>query len=234
MSLTMLVTCTCGKKLVFGEEPNEQQVCDRCGQKVSSPLGAEAERAQTEQLPERKPAAPPSLPKGALPHRFATSPISSRILAVRNAREPRGSFGCVIVLLVLVALVVGGDFVVNPFGELACGHRGKTAYLYNLIPLGHTCDGLKALQYLAEARREIYAREAGGNGAVGSLDALQAAQPANTPYVFALGYEGLIAFPRDEASALPSFLLQNDGTVRMNHGADATGTSQKTGTLRVK
>jgi len=155
----MQVTCSCGKKLIFGDDPNEVHVCNFCGQTVT-PAGPVADksargkrgsgfrRAVSDDEDASPP--PPRRPRG-------DPPISAREkLYIASANQSGKGKGCVIALLVAVAAAFAIDyFVVNPVRTLPCGHEGKEAYLFGILPVGHTCPGLEVIRYMDRLRRSM-------------------------------------------------------------------------------
>ncbi len=160
--------------------------------------------------------------------------ISTRVkLFIASERGSRKGLGCLLVLLVAAGGVYAADRFLNPPGPLVCGHEGRESYLFGMVPVGHDCEGLRALRYLDRARREIAAsdRTLGNFQAAPDLPGLGRA-PAGTPYAFSM-LEGwrLAADPRDADSDLPHFLLESDGTVRRQEGREATLDSPRSGSF---
>lgn len=232
----MQITCNCGKKLFFGGDPNEEQVCDRCGQTV---------RASGGPSPPPKRSAPKRRSSGVRPAlarrqtgelRKTPRPprISTRVkLFIASERVSRKGCGCLLVLLLVVGGAFGADYLLNPPGPLPCGHEGKRSYLFGAVPLGHGCEGLKALGYLDRARRAIAGAEgsptdfANVKGLPGVGD-----PPEGTPYRFGMLAEGVLAAdPEDPTTGLYGYLMEPDGTVRFEKDGEATLESPKSGSF---
>jgi len=154
----MQVTCSCGKRLFFSDDPNEVQVCDRCGQTVSR-TGPVADRPS----PGRRGSGlrgavrdkgdeppPPRRPRGKPPI------TTHEKLYIASAKKSRKGLGCFVFLLTALAAAFAIDyFIANPPHTLPCGHEGKESYLFGLLPLGHSCEGLKAIRYMDRARKTL-------------------------------------------------------------------------------
>ena len=209
----MQVTCSCGNKLFFGGDPAETQVCDRCGQTVGpgGPVGG------TKRPPRRRAAVggrppdeppPPRMPKGR-------PPITTRDrLYIASDRKSHKGLGCALLLVLALGAAFAVDlFVVNPSGELRCGHEGKESYFFGLLPFGHSCPGLEAIRYLDRARRAYLADP----DAPDDFDEIQrlpgvGSPPAGVPYDFdSLGGGEFVAEARNPGDK--SYTMAADGTV---------------------
>jgi len=238
----MQVICSCGKKLFFGEDPNEEQVCDRCGQKVRA-SGPVADRRKDR--PGAKGGTRTPLPaRAGEPQGFETalrrSPVprpgedTGDLLPGRIASEHRRSrLGCVLVPVFLAGAAVGADFLLRPPGALPCGHKGKADYLFGLVP-GHSCPGLEALRYLDRVRRRALLQTEelprSFRELVGGKEEL--APPTQTPYTFDIADDGaLVADPIDGSPGLSHYRLEREGTVRCEESERAGPSSLQTGSF---
>ncbi|MHC4506990.1 MAG: hypothetical protein ACYTFI_27195 [Planctomycetota bacterium] len=232
----MQVTCSCGKKLFFGEDPDEEQVCNFCGQTVrasgpASPAGrptpkrrASGERRAVAPHETGEIRKPPDRPK-----------ISTRARLFIAGERGRGKgCGCLVALLLLVgAGVLAADYFMKPPGLLTCGHEGKASYAFGVVPFGHGCEGLKALEYLDRARRAI-ASSTGRPTDFESVKSLPGVgEPAeDAPYKFGMFGDGtLAADPKDGKPGLYHYLVEPDGTVRYEKDEVATLESDESGSL---
>jgi hypothetical protein len=220
----MLVTCTCGKKLFFGDDPGEVQVCDRCGQKVRSAAAGGAEELAPGRATPSRPHAARGKTRAAPPTPPPAKFDSVRVYIASAQTSLARRFGCAALVLVVLAAPVVVDYVLRPPGPLPCGHEGKRAYLFGLIP-GHRCARIEALEYLNRARREIARREKARIGTAMRLSELHSTTavgppPEDSPYEFRLNEDrSLLASPKESGSGHPYLVLEVDRSVRIR--ADA-------------
>ncbi len=212
----MQVTCNCGKKIFFGEDPNEVQVCDRCGQTVRTTGPVEDKPSPGRRGSGFRPAVgggddeppPPRRPKGR-------PPISTREqLYIASDKGSRKGLGCLIFLLIVVGAAAGVDyFLVYPNSELNCGHGGKEAYLFGALPFGHSCPGLEAIRYMDSARRAMRRTP----GMSYDMDSIREGSDIGEPpasYVFDVFDDGGFTADAEEGSGLASYSMDFDGGVK--------------------
>ncbi len=211
------ITCNCGKKLFFGDDPNEVQVCDRCGQTISTSGPVEGKRPRARRssdLHGDDEPPPPRRPKGR-------PPISTREkLYIASARGSKKGLGCLIVLLVAFAAAFAVDyFMVYPRSELRCGHEGKESYLFGALPMGHSCEGLEAIRYMDRARKAFL-----NDGTMPlEMQAIQSRSgidgpPEGTPYVFEVYEGGAFTAVPESGSGLARYTMEPDGSVTREGG----------------
>jgi hypothetical protein len=231
----MEVTCSCGKKLYFGSS-DEEQICDRCGQTVKAsgapaaklpPARGAARGARGGARRGRRHGATEELAAQAV-RRPRAPPLSSRgRLTIAGERKSRRGVGCLALIVVAAGGVFGADYYMNPPRRLPCGHEGKLSYAFGALPFGHGCEGLRAVLYLDRAR--LATQEASGdysNFRILIRTSDLGHPPEGTPYEFSLLSDGsLAADPKAESSDLYHYLMEPDGTVRYERGAEATGES---------
>jgi hypothetical protein len=166
-----------------------------------------------------------------LPHRFAASPMSSRLFKEKPRKESSwGSrLGCIGIILVVIGVPLGIDMYRDPFGQMKCGHSGKES-LFVYLPL-HTCERIEALRYLDVVRNEMAARIAEDGAGVGTIEALGIGVPAGTPYSFDIVADGYVANPKDASSDLPSYLVTTGGDVHMATNHEPSTADPKTGSF---
>lgn len=232
---TMQVTCSCGKKHFFGDDPDEEQVCDRCGQTVRASGGDDrAERRGPKRRASGLRTAVPRRETGELRKTPVPPRISTRArLFIASERVSKKGCGCVIFLLVIVGGVLGADHFLNPPELLPCAHEGRTSYVFGVLPLGHECEGLKALKYLDRARLAL-ASSRGRPSDFANVKSLPGVgePPEGTPYGFNIfGESVLAADPKDPESSLFHYLMEPDGTVRFEKDGQATRQSAKSGSI---
>jgi len=215
---TMQVTCSCGKKLLFSDDPNEVQVCDRCGQTVRR-TGPVADKPSPARRGSglrgavhgtgEEPPPPPRRPRG-------NPPITTREkLYIASARKSNKGLGCVVLLLVALAAAFAIDyFAVYPVRALPCGHVGKESYLFGLLPFGHSCEGLEAIRYMDRARQAFL----DAPDMAADMDLIRNLAGLGEPpasYVITPYEDGsFTAMPKTEADpALAGYTMAPDGTV---------------------
>jgi hypothetical protein len=218
----MQVTCSCGKKIFFGEDPNEVQVCDRCGQTVSTtgPVEDKPSRGKRGSGPRGGGGGggggsgnddePPPLrrPKGR-------PPITTREqLYIASAQKSWRGLGCLVFLLIVVGATVATDyFLVYPVRELSCGHEGKEAYLFGALPFGHSCPGFEAIRYMDSARKALRRTPA----MLYNMDSIRKHSDIGEPpasYVFDVYEDGSFTADAEEGSGLASYSMDFDGSVK--------------------
>jgi hypothetical protein len=216
----MLATCTCGKKLFFGDDPGEQQVCDRCGQKVDSPLSS-TDGPHSTPLPQNLTPKWDRPPKNSSPREFARSPMSSKLHVASDTQSPWRAIGCVSLIVLLLIGPAAADFLVYPPRTLMCGHHGKLAYVFGLVPLGHDCERLNVIYYMKDAREEVLQRAKQDADAVPGIAEMHTRPPSGAGYRFDVGTDGSIyAYPEDGEPELPYFALSIDGSLRRAIGEE--------------
>ena len=153
---------------------------------------------------------------------------------IASERVSTKGCGCLVALLLLVvAGVLTADHFMNPPGLLTCGHEGKASYAFGVVPLGHGCEGLKALEYLDRARHAI-AASTGRPTDFESVKSLPGVgdPPEDTHYKFGMFGDGtLAADPKDGTSGLYHYLVEPGGTVRYEKDEVATLESDESGSL---
>jgi hypothetical protein len=229
----MLVTCSCGKKLFFGDDPNEEQACDRCGQKIRSPLSGDSRRLEAVERSSPRRGLPRQRSNTSGPPQQANAPPpkreydSVRLYIASARRSPAKMLGCLAVLLLIAGAVVGLDFLANPVKRLPCGHKAKPDYMFGLVP-GHTCDTLVVLRYLESVRRELRALEEGRVGVLMRVKELHKSgyvdpPPEKPDYEYTLNEDRTVsAYPASTDEDAPHYLIERNGDIRMERGRPAT------------
>ncbi len=212
----MQVTCTCGKKLYFGDDPSETQVCSRCGQTVgaSGPAGGSPPPPKRSSLPARGAAdgggggpPPPRRPKGGPP----ITTRQQRHIAGKGDSNYR--LGCALILLVaLTAVFVADFFFVYPKRTLRCGHEGKEAYLLGALPVGHACEGIKTIWFMDAARKAYI----DGINMPANVEAISVRADLGDPpesYDIEMFDDGSLRAEPLEDAELATYFMAADGTV---------------------
>jgi len=118
----------------------------------------------------------------------------------------------VIVIIALIVAFVADFFFVYPTRTLRCGHEGKESYIFGALPVGHSCEGLKAIWFMNAARKAFI----DGVNMPANIDAIRVRTGIGDPpesYDIVIFDDGSLRAEPVDDTVLPTYFMAEDGTV---------------------